>query len=167
MSIQPIDKRELRDLGPTILVGYHLDIRVTTRKVASKHCSPQGKYRSSTVIAHFCDTGGGNSGALLYKIVDGVPVAVGMHAASKIQFNQNVALLFGCRLQTGLRAEGVEIGENQACKVGSRDGDYSTVADDIKKIMEKAIEVCATLNVSAVTIETKTRGSITTTCKGS
>ncbi len=166
MSIQPMDKRELRAVDATVLVGYHGDVPAKTRKVISNHCYPEGGY-TSTMIAHLCDTGGGSSGALIYKIVKGRPVAMAMNISESIHGNENQALLFGCRLQTGLRAEGVEIGENQACKVGSRGGDYSTVADGTEKIMEKAIEVCATLNVSAVTIETKTGGSITTTCKGS
>ena len=124
MSIQPMDKRELTNLGVTVLIGYHSDMRATTRKVVSNHCYPQGVYKSSTLIDHLCDTGGHASGALIYKLVKGRPVALAMHVGFVRHANYNRALLFGCRLQTGLRAEGVEIGENQACKVGSKKGGH-------------------------------------------
>ena len=176
MSIQPVGKSELTDLGLTILVGYHFDLPATTQKAVSNHCSPEGRYRSSTLIAHFCDTYGGSSGALIYKIVEGVPVAVALHTGFAKGANHNRALLFGCRLQAGLRAEGVETGKNQACVVGSRggdnwdnwdDGDTLIVVDDMddaEKFVEKIREACAKPDVSVVTVKSKDGGILTARC---
>ena len=155
-------------VGGTVLIAYHGDLPATTKKVVSEHCSPQGKYRSATFIAHFCDMYGGSSGGLIYKFVEGQPVAMAMSVSESIRSNENRALLFGCRLQTGLRAEGVETGKNQACKVGSRDGDtlivVETVAGDPEKDMEKVREACAKPDVSMVKIKSKDGGILTIGC---
>ena len=111
ISIQPINKGELTDLGPTILIGYHGDTTYPTRKLVSQYCSPEIRYRSSNVIAHFCDTGGGSSGALIYKLVKGHPLAMAMNISEHRFANENRALLFGPQLQAGLKSQGVVFGE--------------------------------------------------------